>query len=195
MSARSHFFAYLSRMKFIQRWGLMRNTCPENIQEHSLQVALVAHCLALVRNQVLGGQVDAQRVMALALFHEVGEVITGDLASPIKYFSPEIKTAYGRIEEVANLRLLGMVPAPLREQYRTLLFPEAADTQCLQLVKAADKLCAYLKCLEELKAGNQEFSQAKTAIARDLEKLDVPEVAYFLEQFAPSFSLTLDELN
>ncbi|MCC7262416.1 MAG: 5'-deoxynucleotidase [Candidatus Latescibacteria bacterium] len=195
MSVRSHFFAYLSRMKFIQRWGLMRNTCPENIQEHSLQVALVAHCLALVRNQVLGGAVDAQRVMALALFHEVGEVITGDLASPIKYFNPEIKTAYGRIEEVANQRLLGMVPAPLREQYRTLLFPEAADAECLRLVKAADKLCAYLKCLEELKAGNQEFSQARMAIERDLERLAVPEVAYFMEQFAPSFSLTLDELN
>lgn len=122
MSRSSHFFAYLSRMKFIQRWGLMRNTCPENIQEHSLQVALVAHCLALVRNQVLGGRVDAQRVMALALFHEVGEVITGDLASPIKYFNPEIKAAYGRIAEVATQRLLGMVPAPLREEYRGLLF-------------------------------------------------------------------------
>lgn len=195
MSERSHFFAYLSRMKFIQRWGLMRNTCPENIQEHSLQVALVAHCLALIRNQVLGGQVDAQRVMALALFHEVGEVITGDLASPIKYFNPEIKTAYGRIEEVANQRLLGMVPAPLREQYRTLLFPEAADSECRQLVKAADKLCAYLKCLEELKAGNQEFSQAKATIERDLERLAVPEVAYFMEKFAPSFTLTIDELN
>jgi len=195
MSGSSHFFAYLSRMKFIQRWGLMRNTCPENIQEHSLQVALVAHCLALIRNQVLGGRVDPQRVMALALFHEVGEVITGDLASPIKYFNPEIKAAYGRIEEVANQRLLGMVPAPLREEYRSLLFPAAPDAECLRLVKAADKLCAYLKCLEELKAGNQEFSQAKAAIERDLSRLESPEVAYFLEQFAPSFSLTLDELN
>ncbi|MSR82385.1 MAG: 5'-deoxynucleotidase [Candidatus Latescibacteria bacterium] len=195
MSESSHFFAYLSRMKFIQRWGLMRNTCPENIQEHSLQVALVAHCLALIRNRVMDGQVDPQRVMALALFHEVSEVIIGDLASPIKYFNPEIKAAYGRIEEVATQRLLGMVPAALREEYRTLLFPEAADGQCLQLVKAADKLCAYLKCLEELKAGNQEFSQAKVAIERDLGRLEVPEVAYFLEKFAPSFSLTLDELN
>jgi 5'-deoxynucleotidase len=195
MSERSHFFAYLSRMKFIQRWGLMRNTCPENIQEHSLQVALVAHCLALIRNRVLGGQVDAQRVMALALFHEVGEVITGDLASPIKYFNPEIKAAYGRIEEVANQRLLGMVPVALREAYRSLLFPEAADGECLRLVKAADKICAYLKCLEELKAGNQEFSQARAAVERDLTRLEAPEVAYFLEQFAPSFSLTLDELN
>ncbi|MBI2503661.1 MAG: 5'-deoxynucleotidase [Candidatus Latescibacteria bacterium] len=195
MSASSHFFAYLSRMKLIQRWGLMRNTCPENIQEHSLQVALVAHCLALIRNRMLGGQVDPQRVMALALFHEVGEVITGDLASPIKYFNPEIKAAYGRIEEVANHRLLGMVPAPLREEYRALLFPEAADGECLQLVKAADKLCAYLKCLEELKAGNQEFSQARAAIERELGRLEVPEVAYFVEQFVPSFSLTLDELN
>lgn len=195
MSGSSHFFAYLSRMKFIQRWGLMRNTCPENIQEHSLQVALVAHCLALIRNQVLGGQVDAQRVMALALFHEVGEVITGDLASPIKYFNPEIKAAYGRIEQVANQRLLGMVPAPLREAYRTLLFPGEVDGECLRLVKAADKLCAYLKCLEELKAGNQEFSQAKAAIERDLGRLEAPEMAYFLEKFAPSFSLTLDELN
>jgi 5'-deoxynucleotidase len=195
MSESSHFFAYLSRMKFIQRWGLMRNTCPENIQEHSLQVALVAHCLALIRNRVMGGQADPQRVMALALFHEVGEVITGDLASPIKYFNPEIKAAYGRIEEVANQRLLGMVPAPLRQEYRALLFPEAADGESLRLVKAADKLCAYLKCLEELKAGNQEFSQAKAAIEREIARLEVPEVAYFMEKFAPSFSLTLDELN
>ena len=195
MSANSHFFAYLSRMKFIQRWGLMRNTCAENIQEHSLQVAQVAHCLALIRNRLQGGQVDAQRVMALALFHEVGEVITGDLASPIKYFNPEIKTAYGRIEQVANQRLLGMVPAPLREDYRALLFPAEADRELLQLVKAADKLCAYLKCLEELKAGNQEFSQAKEAIGRELARLDLPEVAYFMEQFVPSFSLTIDELN
>ncbi len=195
MSAVSHFFAYLARMKFIQRWGLMRNTCAENIQEHSLQVAMIAHGLALTRNRVFGGQVDAERVMALAVFHEVGEVITGDLASPIKYFNPEIKTAYGRIEQVAIQRLLGMVPEELRQDYRSLLFAPEADREHMALVKAADKICAYLKCLEELKAGNQEFSQAKEAIAREIARMDLPEVKYFMERFVPSFSLTIDELN
>lgn len=191
----SHFFAYLARMKFIQRWGLMRNTRAENIQEHSLQVAMVAHGLAVVRNRVFGGRTDPLRVMALAVYHEVAEVITGDLATPIKYFNPEIKAAFGKIERVASRRLLSMVPDELQPDYRPLLFDEDADPDELRLVKAADKLCAYFKCLEELKAGNQEFAKAKDAIFADIEKQDLPEVRYFIERFAPSFSLTIDELN
>ena len=191
----SHFFAYLARMKFIQRWGLMRNTRAENIQEHSLQVAMIAHGLALVRNRFFGGKVDPERVMVLAVFHEVGEVITGDLASPIKYFNPEIKKAYGQLERVAQQKLWDMVPQELRADYRSLLFLEEAEAENWRLVKAADKLCAYLKCIEELKAGNREFSRAKKAIEKDIGRLDLPEVDYFMENFVPSFSLTLDELN
>ena len=195
MSENSHFFAYLSRMKFIQRWGLMRNIRAENIQEHSLQVAMIAHGLALIRNRLFAGELDPERVMALAVFHEVGEVITGDLASPIKYFNPQIKRAYGEIEEVACQKLCGMVPAELREDYRPLLFRGEADVENWKLVKAADKICAYVKCLEELKAGNQEFSKAKKAVEKDIERLELPEVRYFMERFVPSFTLTLDELD
>lgn len=191
----SHFFAYLARMKFIQRWGLMRNTRAENIQEHSLQVATVAHALAAARNRVFGGAVDAHRVLALAVYHDVAEVITGDLATPIKYFNPEIKTAFQKIERVAGSRLFAMIPEELQPEYRALLFEQDADEEALTLVKAADKICAYLKCLEELKAGNQEFAQAQKAIEAELEALDLPEVGYFMERFVPSFSLTLDELN
>ncbi len=191
----SHFFAYLSRMKFIQRWGLMRNTRGENIQEHSLQVALIAHGLALIRNRFFAGKVDPERVMALAVFHEVGEVITGDLATPIKYFNPEIEKAYHEIEKLAQEKLYLMLPEELRPDYADLFFLSGPDLENWKLVKAADKICAYLKCVEELKSGNQEFSKAEKSIKSDLGKIDLPEVRYFIEKFVPSFSLTLDELN
>lgn len=191
----SHFFAYLARMKFIQRWGLMRNTRPENIQEHSLQVAMIAHGLAIIRNRLFGGQVDPDRVAVLALYHDVGEVITGDLATPIKYFNPQIKTAYNEIEAVARQKLFDMLPQELRPDYHSLFFLAGDDREHWQLVKAADKICAYLKCLEEMKAGNQEFSKAEKAIQTDIEKMNLPEVDYFVERFVPSFVLTLDELN
>jgi 5'-deoxynucleotidase len=195
MSGISHFFAYLGRMRFIQRWGIMRNTCPENIQEHSLQVAMVAHALALIGRRRCGGTLDPERVAVLALFHEVGEVITGDLASPIKYFNPEIKAAYRRLEQVASQKLSDMLPAELQADYRPLLFPQVDEAQAWRLVKVADKICAYLKCREELKAGNQEFARAEKAVAREIESYGLPEVDYFMAWFAPSFSLTLDELN
>jgi 5'-deoxynucleotidase len=191
----SHFFAYIARMKFIQRWGLMRNTCPENIQEHSLQVAMIAHGLALIRNRLFHGTIDAQRTAVLALYHDVSEVITGDLASPIKYFNPEIKTAYHEIEIVAKHKLLDMLPEELKADYQPLLFTRDDDREHLEFIHAADKICAYLKCLEELKAGNQEFSRAEKAIRTEIAKLRLPEVTYFMEVYVPSFSLTLDELN
>lgn len=191
----SHFFAYLARMKFIQRWGLMRNVSRENIQEHSLQAAMIAHSLALIKNKLYGGNVDPQRVMLLAVYHEASEVITGDLATPIKYFNPEIKKAYKDIEKVANERLYNMLPDELKKDYEPVLFPLPEDEEHWQLVKEADKLCAYLKCVEELKAGNSEFSKAERTIYRDLMEMDRPEVKYFMEQFLPSFHLTLDELN
>ena len=191
----SHFFAYLARMKFIQRWGLMRNTNPENIQEHSLQVAMIAHGLAMIRNQLFQGRVNPEWVMVLAVYHEASEVITGDLATPIKYFNPEIKKAFHEIEAHANQRLYAMIPEELQAVYRPIFFQEGSDEEHWQIVKAADKICAYLKCVEELKAGNQEFSKAGMKIKKELAEYPLPEVAYFLEKFVPSFSLTLDELN
>jgi 5'-deoxynucleotidase len=191
----SHFFAYLARMKFINRWGLMRNTHAENIQEHSLQVAMIAHGLAIIQNRLFGGEVDAQRVAVLAVYHDAGEVITGDLATPIKYFNPKIKEAYDEIEVVASQKLLDMLPEELRPDYEAFFFVQVDDDAAWKLVKAADKICAYLKCLEELKAGNEEFAKAKNAVRREIEQLKMPEVDYFMKKFIASFSLTLDELN
>jgi 5'-deoxynucleotidase len=191
----SHFFAYLSRMRFIRRWGLMHSTHVENIQEHSLRVAMIAHALAIVRNRLFGGAVSPERLAVLAMYHDAGEVLTGDLPRPVKYFNPEIETSYQRIEAVARQKLLGMVPDALRPDYAGLfqLTAAAADEQAL--VKAADKLCAYLKCLEEIAAGNREFVQAERALRQTIEAIDLPEVRYFLETFVPSFRLTLDDLT
>ncbi len=191
----SHFFAYVSRMKFIQRWGLMRNTLPENIQEHSLQVAMVAHMLATIRNRVFGGNVDAERVALLAMYHDCSEVITGDLATPIKCFNPDIRQAYKQIEQVAAERIFKMLPDELADDYRPLFFPEPDEKELWKIVKAADKICAYLKCLEELQAGNNGFLKAERSIMASLMKTNMQEVTYFVEKFSPSFSLTLDELN
>jgi 5'-deoxynucleotidase len=191
----SHFFAYLSRMKFIRRWGLMHSTYPENIQEHSLRVALVAHALAIIRNRVFGGNVSPDRTAALALYHDASEVLTGDLPTPVKYFNPDIKTAYRAIEAAAAKKLLTMIPNELREDYRAFLSHDEADQEHRELVKAADKLCAYLKCLEELSAGNQEFRHAERALKASVDEINLPEVRYFLATFVPSFTLTLDELG
>jgi 5'-deoxynucleotidase len=191
----SHLFAYLSRMKFIQRWGLMHNTYPENIQEHSLRVAMIAHALAIIRNRVFGGNVNPERTAVLALYHDASEVLTGDLPAPVKYFNPEIKTAYKAIETTAARKLFNMVPEALKADYQALFLVEDADRVHHDLVTAADKLCAYLKCLEEIGAGNQEFSKAEKALRASVEGLDLPEVRYFLATFVPSFRLTLDELE
>jgi 5'-deoxynucleotidase len=191
----SHYFAYLARMKFIQRWGLMRNTRIENIQEHSLQVAMVAHALAVVDNAFFGGAVDPERTALLAVFHDAEEVITGDLPTPIKYFNPKVKEAVDGLEEVAKRRLLEMLPESLRGHYEGLFFERPEDARAWRMVKLADKVCAYLKCLEEAKAGNREFVRAEETIRAGLEGLREPVVDYFLETFVPSFRLTLDELN
>jgi 5'-deoxynucleotidase len=191
----SHLFAYLSRMKFIRRWGLMYNTYPENIQEHSLRVSMIAHALAIIRNRRFGGQLSPERAAALALYHDASEVLTGDLPVPVKYGNPEIKAAYRGIESAAHRKLFEMVPEDLREAYRPFLMPDDADRPYWDLVKAADKLCAYVKCLEEIAAGNHEFGKAEKALRASVEALSLPEARYFLETFTPSFRLTLDELN
>jgi len=190
----SHLFAYLSRMKFIKRWALMRNTYPESIQEHSQRVAVIAHALATIRNRLHDGHVDAARTALLALYHDAGEVLTGDLPTPIKYFNPDMRTAYGHIEQAAADRLLAMVPAALQADYRPLFQEAAADREHWELVHAADKLCAYLKCMEEVAAGNREFSRAEQSLRTTVEASALPEVRYFLTEFAPSLKLSLDEL-
>lgn len=191
----SHFFAYLSRMRLIQRWSLMFNIHQENVQEHSLQVCTIAHMLALISNKLYKGSVNPERVAMLAAYHDASEVITGDLPTPIKYYSPDIKTAYKEIEAVAHQRLLEFLPEKFQEDFKPIFFPTEADAEHWKLIKAADKISAYLKCLEELKAGNHEFSKAKTTIKGQIDGMDMPEAKYFLRHFTPSFKLTLDELE
>ncbi len=189
----SHFFAYLSRMRFIQRWALMRNTAPENVQEHSHQVAVLAHALAVIRNEKFGGHVDPGAVAVAALYHDASEIFTGDMPTPIKYDNPAIQEAYKDVEKMAEQKLLGMLPSELREVYAPILTVPDEETRCL--VKAADKLSAHIKCLEELKAGNLEFRQAAEQTRRALEGYGLPEVTYFIDTFLESFTLTLDELK
>ena len=190
----SHFFAYLSKMKYIERWNIMRNTHSENILEHSAQCAMIAHGLCVIQNHLTGSTLDPAQVSTHALFHEVSEVITGDLATPIKYFNPEIKRAYQQIEHVAEQKLVSMLPDEFALAYAPLITDEAPE-EIHALVKAADKLCAYIKCVEELKGGNTEFSRAAEKIRAELDQNPLACVAYFLTHFIPSFSLTLDELN
>ena len=190
----SHLFAYLSRMKFIKRWSLMRNTYPESIQEHSQRVAVIAHALATIRNRLHGGHVDAARTALLALYHDAGEVLTGDLPTPVKYFNPDMRAAYGRIERAAADRLLAMVPPALQPDYQPLFQADPADREHWELVRAADKICAYLKCMEEVAAGNREFARAEQALRETVEAIPFPEVRYFLTEFAPSLRLSLDEM-
>ena len=191
----SHFFAYMARMKFIRRWGLMHNTYPENVQEHSLRVAMIAHALALIRNRIHGGDVNPEHVATLALYHDSSEVLTGDLPTPVKYFNPEIRAAYRAIEKVAQQKLLDMLPDVLQADYRPYLFASPEDRSHLDLVKAADRLAAYTKCLEEIAAGNREFSKAEKTLRASVEALGLPEVRYFMDTFVPSVMLTLDELG
>ena len=190
---KSHFFAYISRMRFIQRWALMRNTAQENVQEHSHQVAVLAHALAVIRNELYGGCVDAGAVAVAALYHDASEILTGDMPTPIKYDNPAIRDAYKAVERIAEGKLVGMLPPELRCAYEDIV--SIVDEDVEQLVKAADKLSAHIKCLEEVKAGNGEFREAAAQTRRALEGYGLPEVEYFLATFLDSFSLTLDELK
>ena len=188
------FFAYLSRMRYISRWGLMRNTFQENIQEHSHMVAVLAHALAVIRRDVLGKKADPGLAAAAALYHDAPEILTGDLPTPIKYYSPDIRDAYRQVEKVSADKLAAMLPEELRGAFAPLL-REDYDPDTRALVKAADKLSAYIKCVEELKAGNAEFRQAAEQTLEALKGYGLPEVDYFMERFLPAFGLTLDELS
>lgn len=190
----SHFFAYISKLRWIVRWGLKRNTIQENVMEHSWEVATLAHALALIRNRCFGGDVDANAVAVAALYHDCSEVITGDLPSPVKYHSPAIQQAYHSIERAAERELVSLLPEKLQQDFAAAMVEEELPLAHRQLIKAADTIAAYLKCQAELKAGNHEFEKAAEDIKARLAAYPLPEVDYFLRTFAPSYQLTLDEL-
>lgn len=189
-----NFFAYLSRMRYIGRWSLMRNALPENIQEHSHMVAVIAHALGVIRRDIFRVPCNPEEYAAVALYHDCSEILTGDLPTPIKYHSPEIMQAYRQVEQLACDKLLATLPPELRGAFQPVLDGETA-VRCHDLVKAADKLSAYIKCIEERRAGNDDFLSAERSTRRTLEAYHLPEVDYFLEHFIPAFELTLDELG
>ena len=188
-----HFFAYVSRLRYIRRWGLMRSVMPENDAEHSLQVAMIAHAIAIMGRNRYGRTVNPEHVLALGVYHDVSEVITGDMPTPVKYQTDELRRSYKDVERMANERLLSMLPDGMRPAYAPYLSAPADYDR--QIVKAADSISAYLKCLEEKRAGNREFDAAGESIKAGLAQIDLPEVQDFIREFVPSFELSLDELN
>ena len=189
-----HFYAMMSRMKYIKRWGLMNNTKNENISEHSQQVAIIAHCLVLIHNKRFGGHLDAERAAVLAIFHDSTEIITGDMPTPIKYFNPQINEAYKKIENVAADKLISMLPEDFKEDFEEIIKANGEqDKELKKYVKAADKFSALIKCIEELRMGNDEFIKAKDTIESSLKNMNLPEAEVFEKEFLPSFSLALDE--
>jgi 5'-deoxynucleotidase len=188
-----NFFAYISRMRYIGRWSLMRNALPENIQEHSHMVAVIAHALGIIRRDVYGIACNPEECAAVALYHDCSEILTGDLPTPIKYYNPQIKQAYKQVERVSGEKLLAMLPEQLREGMAPLIFED--DPVSRDIVKAADKLSAHIKCIEELKAGNLEFASAAEQTRRALVEMRLPELDWFLAHCLDSFGKNLDELE
>lgn len=189
-----NFYAFMDRMKYIKRWQLMRSVREENIMEHSQQVAMLAHALAVIDNKIFGGSADAEKAALYAVYHECSEVLTGDLPTPIKYFNNNIEGAYKSLEERACDKLLNTLPEELRGEFEKSMKPDKTSAE-YAIMKAADRLAAYIKCLEELRSGNREFAKAKQSIEEDLHSRNMPEVEYFFEKFIKSFELTLDELE
>ena len=188
------FFALLFRQKFITRWGLMRSVTPESLSEHTAECAVIAHALALIGNTYYGKSYDPDRVASLALFHDAPEVFTGDLPTPIKYFSDETKSDYAILEQHAIDTLVSKLPEELRPIYSSLLSPTEEDAESMKLVKIADKLCAYIKCLTEEAAGNRDFVSARKSTEAILDGIDSPELDYFRKNLLTAFSLTIDEM-
>lgn len=193
----SNFYATISRMKYIERWALMRNTLPENLSEHCLEVSMIAHALCVIGNARYHKKLDANKAAVIGLYHDASEIITGDMPTPIKYYNKNIKDVFHSIEDEANRKLLQQLPEDIRHAYEELFFRQEEDAYIWRLVKAADKLSALIKCMEEEKTGNREFVKAKEATEKHLEAMisELPEVEDFLRDFIPSFSKTLDELN
>lgn len=190
----NNFFAYIARMKYIERWSLMRNSLPENIQEHSHMVAVIAHALGTIRRDIFKKDCNPDECATVALYHDCSEILTGDLPTPIKYHSDEIKKAYKQVEKLACDKLIETLPEELRASYAPVIGGEAEE-RLYDIIKAADKLSAYLKCIEERRAGNDEFLSAEKQTRKILEDYNMPEVDYFIERFIPAFELTLDELG
>ena len=189
----SNFFAMVNRMKLIDRWALMRNTSKENIAQHSHNVAVIAHALCIIGNKKFGKNYDAERCAVLALYHDTTEVITGDMPTPVKYYNDDIKSVYKDIEKVAGDRLLAMLPEEFKDDYVSLFEKQEADEELWKIVKAADRIDALIKCIEECRMGNQEFSIALKSQQKIVDKIDMPEVEYFRKEFLPAYKLTLDE--
>lgn len=189
------FFAMMARMKYIERWALMRNSAAENISEHSLEVAMLAHGLGIISRERCGKEVDPEKLALIGLYHDANEIITGDMPTPVKYHDPELRNAYKRVEEMASRKLLNQLPDYMKSYYEEALFMQPGDEELWKLVKAADKLSALIKCIEERKAGNQEFSTAFQTIERALHAMELDEVEIFMADFLPSYDRTLDELQ
>lgn len=189
------FFAMMARMKYIERWALMRNSRQENISEHSLEVAMLAHGLAIISNEKCGGNLNVERIALMALYHDANEIITGDMPTPVKYFDKDIKTAYKNVEDVANRTLIDKLPEYMKKYYDSVFFQRKSQEEEWKIVKAADKLSALIKCMEELRSGNQEFKTALETTRQALEDMKMKEVETFMEEFLPAYDLTLDELQ
>ena len=197
MSKKSYnFFAYMARMKLIRRWGLMKSVADENIAEHSAQVAQIAHAIALIKNKKFGGDLDVNKIATIALYHETSEVLTGDLPTPIKYYNSAIRNSYKDIEHTANQKLLSMLPEEFREDYEKIVEIDV-DSYEHKIVKAADKLSAYIKAVEEMQSGNREFAMAEKTLKKEVDAYaeQMPEFALFCEYYLDSFKKTLDELE
>lgn len=191
----NHFFAMHGRMKFINRWALMRKTSEENLSEHSGDVAVIAHALALIKNLRFGGNLNAERAAFLGLYHDMPEIITGDMPTPVKYHSSDLRDAFQKVEDLASEKLLSMLPDDMREYYESAFFKKEEDEYLWKIVKAADKISALIKCTEEAKAGNKEFDQAYDSTKKAIENMNMPEADEFIREFLPSFSLSLDQQN
>ena len=189
----NNFFGMLSRMKYINRWGLMRNNINENIAEHSLQVAIIAHGLAVIGNKRFGRNLNAEHTAMMGIMHDTTEIITGDLPTPIKYYAPEIRDAYKKVENIAANQLLKELPEDMQEAYEDILIED--DSIEWKYVKAADKLSAYIKCIEEKNTGNTDFAKAEDTIRKALEDMQMEEIDVFIEEFLPAYVMTLDEIN
>ncbi len=189
----NQFFAMLSRMKYINRWGLMRNVRSENISEHSLDVAFIAHALGIIKNKRFGGNINCDRLAVLAMYHDTTEIITGDMPTPVKYYNKSIKSAYKEVEAVAQNTLLSYLPEDIREEYHKVFDRKDNEEYLWSLVKAADRISALVKCIEEREMGNKDFQKAEETIMLSINQIDLPEVRCFMEEFIPSFRLTLDE--
>lgn len=190
-----HFYAMMSRMKYIERWALMRNAISENISEHSLEVSMLAHALAVIGKKRFHKELNAEKAALIGLYHDATEIITGDMPTPIKYYNRDILGAFQKIEENAANQLLGMLPEDIREEYHSIFFPEEEESYLWKLVKGADKLSALIKCMEEEKTGNTEFVKAKISIEEALKKMELPEVEFFMKEYLPSYAKSLDELR